>query len=309
MLNHLGVWSGLAGLAVSLIFGVGRQMGFRMPTWLARAGFVTGILLLAASPLIFLFSEEEPKAAATNPISNQGNNNCIVEGANNQVTCGVAGPITATPLPPPTLAFKEAASAYLFSLSCMNFKPSGGLLSGIESGKPTPFITMKYEDGTLVPLISPYATDGKFYVDVTLFSPVTGEAFKLRKDTFSRLMPTWDVNFNDRAIEVVDQNGTAIFQLIRKSDSILEIAGLIRTKNAVWFLGQNGTYASALIGEQANKYVPPPDFLPKLFKYPSWKYPGIYAASENQRPPCSPGSKQSLFNVSRGLFVRAPGSQ
>jgi hypothetical protein len=46
MLNHLGLWSGVAGLAIELIFGVGPHMGLRMPPWLARAGFVTGIVLL-----------------------------------------------------------------------------------------------------------------------------------------------------------------------------------------------------------------------------------------------------------------------
>ena len=97
-MNYLGVRSGVAGLAVALIFGVGPHMGFKMPKWLARAGFVTGILLLAASPLIFLFREGQTgSSAASGTITNTGNNNCNVAGSGNQVNCG-SSPNLAHPL-------------------------------------------------------------------------------------------------------------------------------------------------------------------------------------------------------------------
>ena len=76
MLNHLGVWSGIAGLAVALIFGVGPHMGFKMPAWLARAGFITGIALLLASPLIFLFGDE--RGVPTNVVTGNSGSNVVV---------------------------------------------------------------------------------------------------------------------------------------------------------------------------------------------------------------------------------------
>jgi len=305
MLSHLGVWSGVAGLAVALIFGVGPHMGFKMSPWLARAGFVTGIILLAVSPLIFAFHEREPGAGTA--ITTNGNSNCIVGGTSNQVTCGLPGPATTTSLPKPTAAFKEnaAPSYYLFSIACMTFRPIGKFLEGIESGQPTPFITMM-RGTTSTPLISLYAQDDKkLYADVTLFSPLTGQAFVLKKDTFSRYAP-WDVNYNDRAIEVVDQNETPIFHLIRETDTILRIDGLLRMKDSILFLGRGGTYVGVLLGKDANNYVPPPDFLPKIFKYQSWKYQGEYADAGNPQPQCTQISKDGIFAMSAGLIAQAP---
>jgi hypothetical protein len=85
MLDHLGVWSGAAGLAVALIFGVGPHMGFKMPRWLARAGFVTGIILLAASHIIFIFQDDGVSRSDSLLLANNGNSITSVPGKSNTV--------------------------------------------------------------------------------------------------------------------------------------------------------------------------------------------------------------------------------
>jgi hypothetical protein len=97
MLDHVGVWSGVAGLAVALIFGVGPHMGFKMPGWLARAGFVGGIILLAASPLIFLFQDDGISRSASPSLANNGHGNSIISVPRNNNT--VYGPTIINPPP------------------------------------------------------------------------------------------------------------------------------------------------------------------------------------------------------------------
>jgi hypothetical protein len=96
MLDHLVAWSGIAGLALTLIFGAGPHMGLKIAPKVARLGFYAGIILLAASPLIFLIQEQ--KTGAGTAQNNNINSNAInVPGNNNRVTIA----------PNPTISISE----------------------------------------------------------------------------------------------------------------------------------------------------------------------------------------------------------
>jgi hypothetical protein len=73
-----------------------------------------------------------------------------------------------------------------------------------------------------------------------------------------------------------------------------------------YFLGIGGTYVTALIGDDANKFIPSSDFLPKIFKYHSWKYQGVYSEALNPSHPCSQPAKDGIFGMGSGLVLTAP---
>lgn len=84
MLNHLGAWSGIAGLALALIFGAGPHMGLKIDPRIARFGFYFGICLLVASPVIFLIQEEKVGVGVAQ--TNNANSNVLnVPGSNNNI--------------------------------------------------------------------------------------------------------------------------------------------------------------------------------------------------------------------------------
>lgn len=88
MLDQLSAWCGVAGLAVTVIFGMGPHMGLKITPRIARIGFFGGILLLIASPLIFLFQQQQAAGLGTSITGNQnivGNSGIAITGNNNAV--------------------------------------------------------------------------------------------------------------------------------------------------------------------------------------------------------------------------------
>lgn len=198
---------------------------------------------------------------------------------------------------------EDADTPVTFSIGCMNFRPIKELLAGINSENPTPFLSASRPADAPIPLVSLYMKDGVLWADVNLFSPHQQyRAFALRGMTFQKIAPNWDVNASERAIEVIDENGVPFFQLIRTSNSHLQIDGLFRTSNIVWLLGRNGTTIRTIKGDEAIRYVTPSDFLPKMFVYPSWLHPGEMINPQPPRPKCPEDSK-GIFAISQGLIL------
>jgi hypothetical protein len=197
--------------------------------------------------------------------------------------------------------FAEDTNAHpIFSIGCMNIAPIQGLLDRINRGEASPFLSFS-RAGSQTPVISPYVKDGLLTADISLFAPGQAyEAFSLRDGKFHLLAPNWDVNASERAIEVVNENGIPIFQLIRSSAKHLHIDGLFRTKNAVLLLGRGGLIIQPILGDAANRFVPPADFLPKMFRYPSWQHPGEMVEPQPARPACPPDS-QGIMAISDGV--------
>lgn len=82
----------------------------------------------------------------------------------------------------------------------------------------------------------------------------------------------FDRNSNDRALEVVTDNGAVIFQLIQKSPTSIVLNGIFPTPDGGLILaGPEGTLTGATASDLERFKLKP------IFKYPAWKYPGQYA--------------------------------
>jgi hypothetical protein len=113
------------------------------------------------------------------------------------------------------------------------------------------------------------------------------------------------VNANDRALEIIDERGVPVFQMVKLTRRHLRVDGLFRTRNAVLLLGFGGPYIQPILGDKANSYAPPTDFLPKIFLYPSWQHPGETVQPQPPRPAC-PANSQGIAAISDGLTYPAP---
>jgi hypothetical protein len=84
-------------------------------------------------------------------------------------------------------------------------------------------------------------------------------------------------NFSENAFEVVNKAGEPLFQMIRKSAGTIHINGVFPTGKIsqvtgrpllLWLSDDTGLYWSS---------IKPNPWLKPIFKYPAWKYPGVFA--------------------------------
>ena len=91
-------------------------------------------------------------------------------------------------------------------------------------------------------------------------------AVEVKKGNFVVRPTDWDRNFSDNALEIVNEKLQPVLQIIYKRNGLIQIQGI--------FQGRNG----GLIFEAPEL----PQALPRIFKYPSWKYTGQYAGPADQ---------------------------
>ena len=306
-------WLGAASFGSMGIVWGNSAVEYSLATRMAVAFICAGV---AAAGLVWALAELRSRPAANegkidelklhlSPQKVAGDHNVVVGNVSGGQVANIINNFYGAPAQPQEKRFSEDVNTPItFSIGCMNFRPIKGLLDAISSGTPTPFLSAhRPGQAEPTPLVSLYKKDGSIWADINLFAPHQKYvAFSLKGTTFQKLAPNWDVNASARAIEVVDESGTAIFQLVRSSNSHLRIDGLFRTDDRILFLGRGGTLINFLRGEEAKRYVPPKDFLPKMFLYPSREHPGEMVVPEPPRPYCPPNS-QGIAAISEGLII------
>jgi len=129
-------------------------------------------------------------------------------------------------------------------------------------------------------LFQVYLENGHFYVDTTLYAGrLSIPAVKVRKNEidmgFGSL--SLDRNFTDKALEVVDQNLVPLLQMIFETDRQVVINGVFLSpkdgKTAIIITPTGNQKVDIDPSGQKKVMVP----LKPIFKYPSWRYPGVYA--------------------------------
>jgi hypothetical protein len=124
-----------------------------------------------------------------------------------------------------------------------------------------------------------YLEDGELQVDARMWGGKKGlPPVELHGLSFVVRPEGWDKNFiNDRAFEVVNENDVPMFQLIRLSPSHFVIKRIFETPSGLILASDNG------MDVVRPPWGPiPSDFkITRIFKYPSWKYPGKYVDNSN----------------------------
>jgi hypothetical protein len=126
-----------------------------------------------------------------------------------------------------------------------------------------------------------YVENGTLYLDVVLFGDnphsfavvVEGNEF-----TVNRL--GWDRNSSANALEVVNDKLVPVLQLIRLTPSSFRLTGMFPVfdgwpKGSIWVVDDNE------FGLWTPDHPFPPYDVTRIFKYPSWKFPGKYADGSN----------------------------
>lgn len=156
-----------------------------------------------------------------------------------------------------------------------------------------------------VPFVLPGTTPLKIYreqhttyVDVTLYGGTNKPPLEIRRNEFVDRTPRgWDLNHSDTAIEVVNENGIPIFQLIYQTASRIQINGYLHHKQGVLVATSEG-----IILNPTDPVIPPSP----IFRYPSWKHKGVYRDDSSSAPPQQPAVTVTFAHVGYATVQSEP---
>lgn len=113
-----------------------------------------------------------------------------------------------------------------------------------------------------------YIEDGRLYADVKIYGGSGFPPIEIKKNKLSNKPPDWDFNSNETAMEIVNEKGIPIYQFFYKTPYHIVMNGIFPYPGGLILANENGA-----IG---NPIFPTTFKLNKIFKYPSWRYPGEY---------------------------------
>ena len=172
---------------------------------------------------------------------------------------------------PPGQGFHEKPSENItFSLG------GGGMHTGVSLEALKKRDSTPFQLGGFVP-VRIHIKDDVPYCDVTLWGGQRKPPVEVKENEFSVTPSGWDRNFTTNALEVVDEKGVPIFQMIRKTQTHYVANGYFVFPGGIVVATDKGTS----IINNPNRVDVPVGALSPIFKYPSWKYPGKYADNSN----------------------------
>lgn len=164
--------------------------------------------------------------------------------------------------------FSEEVETFDFSLG------EGGISVGykISELKKTPKEPYNFKGYKPVYL---YVANGRLYADVTIYGGSGLAAITIKRNKLSNKPENWDFNSNKNALEVVNENNVPIYQFFYKTPSHIVVNGIFPFPGGLILANESGAVMNPIL---------PTNFkLKRIFKYPSWKYPGEYEETTANR--------------------------
>lgn len=113
-----------------------------------------------------------------------------------------------------------------------------------------------------------YIKNGNLFADVKIYGGSNLPPVEIVQNELKNKPYDWDFNSNDKALEVVDKSQTPIYQFFYKTPSHIVVNGIFPFPGGIILANNEG----AVI----NPFLPATFKLKRIFKYPSWQYPGEY---------------------------------
>jgi len=156
--------------------------------------------------------------------------------------------------------FSENIDTFTFSLGERGFS-SGYSVEALKEPKE-PYNFGKYKPVKL------YIKDGNLFADVKIYGGSNLPPIEIVQNELSNKPHDWDFNSNNKALEIVDKNKNPIYQFFYKTPAHIVVNGIFPFPGGLILANDQG----AVI----NPSLPTNFKLKRIFKYPSWQYPGEY---------------------------------
>jgi hypothetical protein len=162
--------------------------------------------------------------------------------------------------------FSEKVENVNFSLGERGIS-AGYRVSDLEKSPKEPFMFNNFSP------VKVYVKNGKPYADVKIYAGSGFPAIEIKSNQLLNKPPEWDFNSNENALEIVDKNYRPIYQFFYKGPSHIVFNGIFPFPGGLILANENGAIV--------NPYLPATFTLKRIFKYPSWKYPGkVYESGD-----------------------------
>jgi hypothetical protein len=157
--------------------------------------------------------------------------------------------------------FSEKVEHVFFSLG-ENGITMGYSKAALEKAPNEPFLLNNFRP------VKVYVKNEMPYVDVKVYGGSEFPPLEIKDNKILNKPPSWDFNSNDRAMEIVNENHVPMYQFYYKTPSHIVLNGI--------FPFPNGLILASEKGVVFNPTLPATFKLNRIFKYPSWKFPGVY---------------------------------
>jgi hypothetical protein len=216
--------------------------------------------------------QSNPQKPPTSPPvqqHSQGANspNTNIAGNNNTVTNNTIVNKPAPQTQPPKLVFRDQTDVVSLSLGegGATFSTS---IARLRHGPWQPI----YVAGANSPNFSILMSGDTLLVTTSVGGGHFGPVIEVRNNVVAVRDPKFDKNSNEHALEVVNDKGQPVFQLIFKNATHIVINGYFPVPNGRPILAGPDGFKQGVTDEQVASF-----HLKPIFKYPAWKYPGQYA--------------------------------
>lgn len=157
----------------------------------------------------------------------------------------------------------------IFSENIENFKFSLGE-EGISVGYSKErlektHITTGFVFGDYHP-VDLYIENNILYADVNIFGGYGLPPIEIKRNKLFNKPDNWDFNSNENALEIVEENQLPVYQFFYKNKSHIVMNGIFSYPGGLIFANKNGVIFNPPMSTSFK--------LKRIFKYPSWKYPG-----------------------------------
>jgi hypothetical protein len=120
-------------------------------------------------------------------------------------------------------------------------------------------------------MVTAKVVNGNLYIDADLYSGPQSKPMLLRDNVLENRPAGWDLNMKSgRALEVVNEAGIPVFQIVYADDFTVTLNGIFINSNGIVIASPDGLSSTSLGGNI------PYDVKP-LFKYPSFKHLGEFS--------------------------------
>jgi len=120
------------------------------------------------------------------------------------------------------------------------------------------------------PSLEAYVSEDKLFFNAKLFGG-SGRQVSIVKNELVNEELQWDRNFNDSALEVINQNKIPMLQIIYETPHVVQVYGVFQSAGGSFFVATPEGFTMNPGEITKVKGYP----LKKLFRYPSRKYPGV----------------------------------
>ena len=172
----------------------------------------------------------------------------------------------------------------------------GGYNAGFDKSKleAGPEVLLRFKSATA---LLGKLKDRRLCIDALVYTGENQKPIQLKDNNVENLPSGWDSNFSDKALEIVNEDGLPMFQLVYKDENTAMIRGVFCVDNMVGILDDFSLGFFDKSPAILQKYN-----VKRIFKYPDWKFHGQYEDNAGQVASDKDKERMAQYRATAAFF-------